>query len=407
MLVSVCSLEPIQKLRRAVPSMLMVAPTGSTKRMMRRSMWLFSKRHLKVIGNVAELRKTGKKREKELTRCFLISYSPFEAFHAMVPDLTGHQEHDAKREVPVRARSRSKVGLYQKTAASAAQCSPAQPRRSSAQQPRYDVKSFTSRLRTDSQTEVVLILPDEIQQSVSRTHDGLAAIFIVLFLGRAAWVDDGDHDDSHYHGYEGGPQEESQKTPNDHGEHRHDEEPILFADVLHPHPHCVQSHRESAVLASYRRQPINVPNPKPKIRVRASPPTLLHPSAALWELTLRQGGGTAGEHVPGGFGALVGLSVAAVVLLAFIVTLCVLCYLFITTKPRGLDNGLPLRAPGSSSSPQRAGPSHSSAPAGPQGLRKHFLRGKLDCDNQPPDPDRLFQRCFMATVTSIKVEGPA
>ncbi len=45
-------------------------------------------------------------------------------------------------------------------------------------------------------------------------------------------------------------------------------------------------------------------------------------------------------------GALVGLSVAAVVLLAFIITLCVLCYLFVTTKPRGLDNGLPLRAPG-------------------------------------------------------------
>lgn len=45
-------------------------------------------------------------------------------------------------------------------------------------------------------------------------------------------------------------------------------------------------------------------------------------------------------------GAFVGLSVAAVVLLAFIITLCVLCYLFVTTKPRGLDNGLPLRAPG-------------------------------------------------------------
>uniref|UniRef100_A0A669DND5 Shisa like 2A n=1 Tax=Oreochromis niloticus TaxID=8128 RepID=A0A669DND5_ORENI len=42
-------------------------------------------------------------------------------------------------------------------------------------------------------------------------------------------------------------------------------------------------------------------------------------------------------------GALMGLSIAAVVLLAFIITLCVLCYLFITTKPRGLDNGLPLR----------------------------------------------------------------
>ncbi|XP_026015652.1 protein shisa-like-2A isoform X2 [Astatotilapia calliptera] len=106
-------------------------------------------------------------------------------------------------------------------------------------------------------------------------------------------------------------------------------------------------------------------------------------------------------------GALMGLSIAAVVLLAFIITLCVLCYLFITTKPRGLDNGLPLRAPGSTSSPQAPGPSNSSVPPGPQGLRKHFLRGRLDCDNQPPDPDRLFQRCFLATVTSVKVEGPA
>lgn len=39
--------------------MLMVAPTGSTKRMMRRSMWLFSNRHLNVIGNVAELEELG------------------------------------------------------------------------------------------------------------------------------------------------------------------------------------------------------------------------------------------------------------------------------------------------------------------------------------------------------------
>ncbi|MEQ2233667.1 Protein shisa-like-2A [Ilyodon furcidens] len=45
-------------------------------------------------------------------------------------------------------------------------------------------------------------------------------------------------------------------------------------------------------------------------------------------------------------GALVGLSVAAVVLLAFLITVCVLCYLFIATKPSRLDNGLPLRAPG-------------------------------------------------------------
>lgn len=61
---------------------------------------------------------------------------------------------------------------------------------------------------------------------------------------------------------------------------------------------------------------------------------------------------------------------------------------------------------GTGPSPQE-GPSPLSAPSGPQGFRKHFLRGKLDCDNQPPDPDRLFQRCFMATVTTINVEGPS
>ncbi|XP_073795519.1 uncharacterized protein isoform X4 [Danio rerio] len=54
---------------------------------------------------------------------------------------------------------------------------------------------------------------------------------------------------------------------------------------------------------------------------------------------------TAGKASIWSLGALVGLSIAAVVLLAFIITLCVLCYLFIATKPRGLDNGLPLRAP--------------------------------------------------------------
>uniref|UniRef100_A0A8C8R6A5 Shisa like 2A n=1 Tax=Pelusios castaneus TaxID=367368 RepID=A0A8C8R6A5_9SAUR len=43
-------------------------------------------------------------------------------------------------------------------------------------------------------------------------------------------------------------------------------------------------------------------------------------------------------------GALVGLSIAAVVLLAFIITVCVLCYLFISKKPRSkLDTGLSLQ----------------------------------------------------------------
>lgn len=42
---------------RAVPSMLMVAPTGSTKRAIWRSTPQFSRRHFMVIGKVAELRK--------------------------------------------------------------------------------------------------------------------------------------------------------------------------------------------------------------------------------------------------------------------------------------------------------------------------------------------------------------
>lgn len=53
------------------------------------------------------------------------------------------------------------------------------------------------------------------------------------------------------------------------------------------------------------------------------------------------------------------------------------------------------------------GPNQRNAPSGPQGFRKHFLRGKLHCDNQPADPKRLFQRCYMATVTTINVEGPS
>ncbi|KAM3865595.1 protein shisa-like-2A [Diretmus argenteus] len=106
-------------------------------------------------------------------------------------------------------------------------------------------------------------------------------------------------------------------------------------------------------------------------------------------------------------GALVGLSIAAVVLLAFLITVCVLCYLFIATKPSCLDNGLPLNAPAADPS---EGPDLLGEPCttGPQGIRKHFMSRKLDCDNQPQEPERLFQRCFMATtVTSVKVESPS
>ncbi|XP_013877446.1 membrane protein FAM159A isoform X3 [Austrofundulus limnaeus] len=104
-------------------------------------------------------------------------------------------------------------------------------------------------------------------------------------------------------------------------------------------------------------------------------------------------------------GALVGLSIAAVVLLAFLITVCVLCYLFIATKPSRLDNGLPLRAPGDSSD----GPSNVRVTGGfgPQGFRKHLMSRRVDSDNEPTDPERLFQRCFTATVTGVKVESPS
>uniref|UniRef100_A0AAQ4QH96 Shisa N-terminal domain-containing protein n=1 Tax=Gasterosteus aculeatus aculeatus TaxID=481459 RepID=A0AAQ4QH96_GASAC len=89
---------------------------------------------------------------------------------------------------------------------------------------------------------------------------------------------------------------------------------------------------------------------------------------------------------PYDFGALVALSVAAAGVLTLVVSQCILCCLIITTAPRRLDNGLELQATGSTLSPQRPGPSPLSAPAGPQDLKKPFLRGKLDCDNQPPGP---------------------
>ncbi|XP_041668208.1 protein shisa-like-2A [Cheilinus undulatus] len=103
--------------------------------------------------------------------------------------------------------------------------------------------------------------------------------------------------------------------------------------------------------------------------------------------------------------ALVDRSILAVVLLACI-TLCVLCYLLIATKPSHLDNGLPLRAPAGDAS---EGSSHLgvSCSTGPQGFRKYFMSRKLDCDNQPPDSDLLFQRCFTPNVTGVKVESPS
>ncbi|XP_007507909.2 protein shisa-like-2A [Monodelphis domestica] len=108
-------------------------------------------------------------------------------------------------------------------------------------------------------------------------------------------------------------------------------------------------------------------------------------------------------------GALVGLSIAAVVLLAFVVTVCVLCYLFIHSKPPAkLDAGLSLQAAAAADPdlPSLEESNRSGVVAvGPNGLRRHFLNPRLDCDPQAPDSDRLFQRCFMATVTTTDIQS--
>lgn len=38
-------------------------------------------------------------------------------------------------------------------------------------------------------------------------------------------------------------EEEAQQAADDHGQHRQDEQSILLADILHPAPHFIQSHR--------------------------------------------------------------------------------------------------------------------------------------------------------------------
>ncbi|KAL2097770.1 hypothetical protein ACEWY4_006977 [Coilia grayii] len=103
-------------------------------------------------------------------------------------------------------------------------------------------------------------------------------------------------------------------------------------------------------------------------------------------------------------GALVGLSIAAVVLLAFLVTVCVLCYLFMVTKPTHPDNGLSLRTPESTGTQRNSG----MAPAvEPQGVRRLFQSCKVDCNSQASDPECLFQRCFPATVTRVNEADPS
>ncbi|XP_008263471.2 protein shisa-like-2A [Oryctolagus cuniculus] len=79
-------------------------------------------------------------------------------------------------------------------------------------------------------------------------------------------------------------------------------------------------------------------------------------------------------------GALVGLSVAAVVLLAFVITACVLCFLFISAKPHPkLDPGLSLQTTGPEELPtDHQGVSTGIAAVCPRGQHDPFLNPRLE-----------------------------
>uniref|UniRef100_A0AAA9TVT7 Shisa like 2B n=1 Tax=Bos taurus TaxID=9913 RepID=A0AAA9TVT7_BOVIN len=77
-------------------------------------------------------------------------------------------------------------------------------------------------------------------------------------------------------------------------------------------------------------------------RNRADCSALLSPSSG----DQSQVRGSAGHRLTDNLrsiGALIGLGIAALVLLAFVISVCVLCYLFLYTKPQRLDTGLKLQ----------------------------------------------------------------
>ncbi|XP_007534543.1 protein shisa-like-2A [Erinaceus europaeus] len=111
-------------------------------------------------------------------------------------------------------------------------------------------------------------------------------------------------------------------------------------------------------------------------------------------------------------GALVGLSIAAVVLLAFIITACVLCYLFINSKPHTkLDPGLSLQTTDPEEVPSDYQGGNMENLVQVPGVRllgqSHpFLNPRMDCkEEQVVDAKCLFQNCFMATVTASDIPG--
>ncbi|KAI5938079.1 Protein shisa-like-2A [Manis javanica] len=112
-------------------------------------------------------------------------------------------------------------------------------------------------------------------------------------------------------------------------------------------------------------------------------------------------------------GALMGLSIAAAVLLAFIITACVLCYLVLSSKPHTkLDPGLSLQT---TDHEEEVPPDCQGGNAGNlvqvpgvSSLRQShpFLIPQLDHnEEQAVEPRQLPQHCFMATVTASNIPG--
>ncbi|OBS82966.1 hypothetical protein A6R68_23042, partial [Neotoma lepida] len=109
-------------------------------------------------------------------------------------------------------------------------------------------------------------------------------------------------------------------------------------------------------------------------------------------------------------GALVGLSTAAVVLLAFIGTVCVLCYLFISSKPHTkLDPGLSLQTTGSKMLPDHHDLNTANtmeAPGAHSPRQSYSLNSQLESnERQAVGPRCLLQDHFTATVTASNIPG--
>ncbi|XP_067911682.1 protein shisa-like-2B isoform X2 [Heterodontus francisci] len=94
-------------------------------------------------------------------------------------------------------------------------------------------------------------------------------------------------------------------------------------------------------------------------------------------------------------GAMVGLGIAALVLLAFVISAFVLCYLFLCTKPQRLDSGLRLRNLTTS-------PVQTRKEKNKQGILETTLHTS-SAGAPPPIPNRIAQDKLLTKVIETEV----